>query len=219
LIIDLENHIRGALRAYGLRVGQVSLAKFEARIRKRADGARRLCLRSDDHHVARGASYVLEGYDRLHKIVLEVVIHDPVLPPFHDRAGRRSYRCAHLQRRSRTRCAFLERVPWVHILAYHPDAINPERRSTSPRTSPRWATSTRATRPAKPPACSCDRGVGGVQGLGMRIAERQSMMRAIVAVARKLAATLDRLWINGSEFQWSAGAKVTEKIRLKSAKA
>jgi transposase len=54
---------------------------------------------------------------------------------------------------------------------------------------------------------------------GMRLAKRQSMMCAIVAVARKLAAILRRLWIDGSEFLWTAGAKVTEKIKLKPAKA
>lgn len=38
-------------------------------------------------------------------------------------------------------------------------------------------------------------------------------MCAIVAVARKLAAILHRMWINGSEFQWTAGAKVAEKVK------
>src|SRR5258708_28883926 len=33
-LVDLENHIRGALRVYGLRVGQVSRGSFEDRIRE-----------------------------------------------------------------------------------------------------------------------------------------------------------------------------------------
>ena len=36
-LIDMENHIRGTLRAFGLRVGQVSRGRFEARIRDLLD--------------------------------------------------------------------------------------------------------------------------------------------------------------------------------------
>jgi Transposase IS116/IS110/IS902 family len=49
---------------------------------------------------------------------------------------------------------------------------------------------------------------------GLRIVKRTSMMGAIVAVARKLAAILHRMWLDGSEFRWSAGAKITEKVKL-----
>jgi transposase len=33
-LVDIENHIRGALRAYGLLVGAVSRGRFDARIRE-----------------------------------------------------------------------------------------------------------------------------------------------------------------------------------------
>jgi len=39
---------------------------------------------------------------------------------------------------------------------------------------------------------------------GMRIAKRTSLNKARVAVARKLAVILHRMWIDGSEFCWSA---------------
>jgi transposase len=39
---------------------------------------------------------------------------------------------------------------------------------------------------------------------GMRIAKRKSLSKARVAVARKLAVILHRMWIDGSEFCWSA---------------
>jgi transposase len=47
---------------------------------------------------------------------------------------------------------------------------------------------------------------------GMKIVKRRSMMCAIVAVARKLAAILHRMWLDGSEFRWTAGAKITSKV-------
>jgi transposase len=52
---------------------------------------------------------------------------------------------------------------------------------------------------------------------GMKIAKRASMMCAIVAVARKLAAILHRMWVDDTEFRWSSGAAVTEKVQLKTA--
>jgi len=39
---------------------------------------------------------------------------------------------------------------------------------------------------------------------GMRIAKRSGIRKAKVAVARKLAVILHRMWIDGTEFQWSA---------------
>ena len=38
---------------------------------------------------------------------------------------------------------------------------------------------------------------------GMRIAKRSSMKNACVAVARKLAVIMHRMWIDGTEFQWN----------------
>ena len=48
----------------------------------------------------------------------------------------------------------------------------------------------------------------------LRIAKRSSTMCAIVALARKLAVILHRLWISGGEFEWRKGAKITQKRRL-----
>ena len=42
------------------------------------------------------------------------------------------------------------------------------------------------------------------QVLGMRIAKRSSLRKAKVAVARKLAVILHRMWVNGTEFNWSS---------------
>jgi transposase len=39
---------------------------------------------------------------------------------------------------------------------------------------------------------------------GMRIAKRSSLRKAKVAVARKLAVILHRMWVNGTEFNWSS---------------
>ena len=37
---------------------------------------------------------------------------------------------------------------------------------------------------------------------GMQVAKRRGMARARIAVARKLAAILHRMWADGTEFRW-----------------
>ncbi len=39
---------------------------------------------------------------------------------------------------------------------------------------------------------------------GMRLAKRSGLRKAKVAVARKLAVILHRMWIDGTEFNWSS---------------
>jgi hypothetical protein len=43
------------------------------------------------------------------------------------------------------------------------------------------------------------------------------MFCAIVAVARKLASILHRMWVNETDFKVGFGAKVTQRLRLKPA--
>jgi transposase len=76
-LIDLENHIRGALRAYVFLVGAVARGVYEARVRE-------LIERSDPIFVMTIEAMldvrraILEGYDRLHRVLLQVVQHDAV---------------------------------------------------------------------------------------------------------------------------------------------
>ncbi len=44
---------------------------------------------------------------------------------------------------------------------------------------------------------------------GMQVAKRRGMARARVAVARKLAVILHRMWSEGSEFRWGKQAATT----------
>jgi len=38
----------------------------------------------------------------------------------------------------------------------------------------------------------------------MKAAQRRGMRRAIVAVARRLAVVLHRMWTDGTDFRWSS---------------
>ena len=76
-LIDIENHIRGALRAYGLLVGAVSRGRYEARIRELVEHSDYMfkAIIETMLEVRRG---IFDGYERLHKVLLQVVQHDTV---------------------------------------------------------------------------------------------------------------------------------------------
>ena len=43
----------------------------------------------------------------------------------------------------------------------------------------------------------------------MKIAKRRGMKRAIVALARRLAVVMHRMWMDGTEFQWTRNIAAT----------
>ena len=48
----------------------------------------------------------------------------------------------------------------------------------------------------------------GAEGLGLRLTKRNGLRKAKVAVARKLAVILHRMWVDGTEFNWSNNKEV-----------
>ena len=52
----------------------------------------------------------------------------------------------------------------------------------------------------------------------MRVAQRRGMRRAIVAVARRLAVVLHRMWVDGSEFRWSKDSTAVPRLPEAAAK-
>jgi transposase len=76
-LVDIGNHIRGALRAYGLLVGAVSRGRFDARIRELIEHADYVFTTMIETMLeARKA--IFDDFEKLHKIVLRVVQHDTV---------------------------------------------------------------------------------------------------------------------------------------------
>jgi transposase len=76
-LIDIENHIRGALRAYGLLVGAVARGAYEARVRELLERSDPIFAMTIEAMLdVRRA--IFEGYERLHRVLLQVAQHDPV---------------------------------------------------------------------------------------------------------------------------------------------
>ncbi|WP_456815712.1 MULTISPECIES: hypothetical protein [unclassified Bradyrhizobium] len=74
---DLENHIRGALRAYALLVGAIARGAFEARVRELIERTDPIFVMTIEAMLdVRRA--ILEGYDWLHCVLLQVVQRDDV---------------------------------------------------------------------------------------------------------------------------------------------
>ena len=55
----------------------------------------------------------------------------------------------------------------------------------------------------------CTKKWSGLKAWGMAIARRRGLKRAIVAVARKLAVILHRMWLDGTEFRWTKEVSAT----------
>jgi Helix-turn-helix domain len=74
-LIDIENHIRGTLRAYGLLVGAVARGAHEARVRELLERCDPIFVMTIEAMLdVRRA--IFEGFERLHKVVLLAVQHD-----------------------------------------------------------------------------------------------------------------------------------------------
>jgi transposase len=214
-LIDIQNHIRGALRTYGLKVGTVSALRFDARVRELVEGAD-FMLQTMIESLLEVRAALLSGFQRLHKMLILIVRNDPLCRRFMTVPG----------------------VGPVAALAFKVTIDDPTRFSRSrtvgahlgltPRkyqsgTSVDWGGHISRMGDVNARGALCEAAAAlilrvkrysALKAWALRIAKRSSTMCAIVALARKLAVILHRLWISGGEFEWRKGAKITQKRRL-----
>jgi len=213
-LVDIENHVRGALRAFGLRVGVVARGGYEARVLELiadADNA----LKTFTLTMLEVRRAIMGGYNALHKSLISIVAADPLCRRFMTVPG----------------------VGPIAALSFRAGVDDPLR-FTSSRvvgahfglTPRRWQSGTididghitkQGDGDVRTALCEAAASLllrvkrwSALRAWGIRIAKRTSMMNAIVAVARKLAVILHRMWIDGSEFRHVAGAAITEKLEL-----
>lgn len=198
---DLENCIRGSLKVFGLRIGTVTRQGFEARVLDLIDGSAGLALIVEPLLRARRA--MIEEFDRLDRLCREVARRDPV-------------------------CRQLMSVPGVGVivaLTYRTGVDAPERFKRSRDVgahfglTPRRYSSGQTDYDGRISRCG-DEMVrtalyqaahvllhhgrwSSLRAWAMRIAKRRSLKAAKVALARKLAVVLHRMWVDGTDFRWS----------------
>lgn len=202
-IIDAENNLRGLLRNFGMKVGAITRAQFEARV---------MDLLQDRPHLIMAVQPLLEvrrvlrdQYQHLHKAMQRFAAEDPV-------------------------CQLLMTAPGVGPLVAltFRTGVDEVARFKRARSVPAHFGLT----PARYQSGELDRGRGiskcgdatvrwalveaagaimrkntkrsPLKIWGQAIAKRRGPMRALVAVARRLAIVLHRMWTDNTEYRWEA---------------
>src|SRR6266496_3570057 len=196
-----RNDVRGTLRNFGLRVGAVSGGRYEARVRELVEGFPRLAAIAEP--LLKVRQVMRQQLAVLHKMLLDTVRGDPV-------------------------CRRLMTAPGVGAvvaLTYRATVDQPQRFVHSRAVGAHVGLTPKRYQSGE---IDYDGGVSkcgdallrtmlyeAAQSLlihsgkwswlkawGMRVAQRRGIRRAIVAVARRLAVVLHRMWVDGSEFRW-----------------
>jgi transposase len=201
-LLDVELSIRGILRGYGLKVGEVSRGRFEARIRELTTGHAILETVIGAMLAARMALW--NEFTKLHREMLKIARADRV-------------------------CRRLMSAPGVGALValtYRSAVEDPSRFGKSDTVGAYFGLT-----PKKYQSGETDRD-GGVSKVGdgmvrtalfeaahimltravrfsslkrwaLDVAKRRGMKRAKVALARKLGVILHRMWVDATKFRWS----------------
>ena len=200
--IAIENDLRGTLRNFGLKVGVVGAAKFEARIKQLVDNLPDLALLVEPLLVVRRV--LREQIAILHRRLLDIVRDDevcrrlmtiPGVGPVVALTFRATVDVPARFRNSRAVGAVLGLTPCRHqsgesdrtgaiskcgdemmrVMLYEAAQILLVR-------STRWS---------------------WLKAWAMQIARRRGLKKAIVALARRLAVIMHRIWVDGTEFRWA----------------
>ncbi|MEJ2116789.1 MAG: IS110 family transposase [Alphaproteobacteria bacterium] len=199
--IAIESDIRGLLRNFGLKVGQVGKVKFETRVQELVDDFPELAELMEALLDARAK--LREQFAILHKKLLAIVRDDDV-------------------------CHRLMTVPGVGpvvALGFRATIDIPARFKTSKAVgavlglTPVQHQSGESSRVGKISKCGdalmrtllyegaqtmLTRSVkwSWLRAWGMKIAKNRGMKKAIVALARRMAVIMHRIWTDGTEFHW-----------------
>jgi transposase len=216
-LVDIENGLRGSLKAFGIKIGGVSRSNFETRALELVDAAEPL-LRDVISGMLSVRRAVWAEYKRLHNALVRVVRQDAVCRRFTTIPG----------------------VGPVTALAFK-TAIDDPRRFTRSRTvsahfgltPKRFQSGTidydgRITRCGDPEVRTnlyeaasglmvCCKKWSALKAWGMSVAKRRGHKRAVVAVARKLAVVMHRMWLDDTEFRWTRvdGSHADDTLAIK----
>ena len=204
-MLDLEADLRGTLKNFGLRVGVVGKGGFRGHVRELVEGREGLSavmLPLLEAHTALEAQYNV-----LHKRLLDMVRDDPLCRRLMTAPGVGPV------------IAFMfvatvdipTRFPKSRLVGAH-FGLTPKRYASgetdhSGRVSKCGDAMMRtALFEGAQALLVCTKKWCGLKAWGMSVARRRGMKRAIVAVARKLAMILHRMWLDGTEFRWGKEA-------------
>ncbi|TIV96301.1 MAG: IS110 family transposase [Mesorhizobium sp.] len=200
-LLDVELSIRGILRGYGLKVGEVSRGRFEARIRELIEGHDMLATVIGAILQARAVLW--NEFTRLHRAMLKIARVDPVCQRLMSAPGvgalvALTYRSAVDNpgrfAKSRTVGAYFGLTPKKYQSGETDiDGGISKVGDGMVRTALYEAAHIMLTRATR---------FSALKRWAMDVAKRRGMKRAKVALARKLATVLHRMWADVSQFRW-----------------
>src|SRR5476649_2008895 len=188
---SVGNDLRGTLRNFGLKVGVVGASKFEARIREIVENLPDLAVLVEPLLIVRRT--LREQIGVLHGRLLAIVRTDDV-------------------------CRRLMTVPGVGpvvALTYRATVDVPARFRNSKAVgavfglTPTQHQSGESKRHGAISKCGDEMMLvrsnkwSWLKAWAMQIARRRGMKKAIVALARRLAVIMHRIWVDGTEFRWT----------------
>jgi transposase len=201
--LDIENGLRGTLRNFGLKVGVVGTAKFEARIRELVADHADLAAISEPLLIARRVLRAQLGV--LHRRLLAVVRHDqacrrlmtvPGVGPVVALTFRATVDVPARFRNSKAVGAAFGMTPRRHQSGELDRMGNISKCGDAmTRTTLFGAAQVMLTRTIR---------WSWLKAWGLKIARHRGMKRAIVAVARRMAVIMHRMWADGTEFRWTS---------------
>ncbi len=199
---DIASDLRGTLRNFGCKVGPVSRGKFEARIRELVAGQPDLAAITEPLLIVRRT--LREQFEVLHRQLLAVVRDDAV-------------------------CRRLMTVPGVGpvvALTFRATVDVPARFASSKAVGAVFGLIPRQHQSGEVNRVGCISKCGDammramlfeaaqvmltrsakwswLKAWAMKIAKHRGMKRAIVALARRMAVVMHRMWVDGTEFRWT----------------
>jgi transposase len=207
-LLDIECDLRGTLRNFGLRVGPVSPTAYEARIRHLTEDFPRLAAIVEPLLSVRRV--MREQLAALHKMVLDAVRQDPACRRFMTVPGvgplvALTYRASVDQPHRFVH----SREVGAHV------GLTPRRHQSGEidyngGVSKCGDTMLRAVlyEAAQSMLCHSQKW-SWLKAWAVRVAQRRGMRRATVALARRLAVILHRMWVDGTTFRWSSEETAT----------
>jgi len=207
-LVNVEYEIRGTLRAFGLKVSKISRGRFAARATALSEQADALIAELVLRLLAIRGTLLVE-YRRMHLLVVKATLVDPVcrrlmtvpgVGPITALVFRTGVDDPHRFKRSRTVAAHFGITP----RRFQSGEVDYSGRlSKCGDRDVRQALFDAAGSLLRRCRKAC-----ALRTWGLRIMKRSGIQKATVAVARKLAVIMHRMWLDGSEFRWSRDASV-----------
>jgi len=200
--IDIENDLRGTLRNFGLKVGMVGTVKFEARIKELVENLPDLAVLVEPLLVVRRV--LREQIEILHRRLLTIVRDDEVCRRLMTVPGvgavvALTYRATVDVPARFRKSKSVGAVFGLTCSKYQSGEIDRSGRISRcgdemMRVMLYEAAQVMLTRTNK---------WSWLNAWAMKIARHRGMKKAIVALARRLAVIMHRIWVDGTEFRWT----------------